>query len=363
MRMEETQNKKIVLVMPTLMQGGAERVMSELANEWANNGHQVKIILLVKSDVFYTLNPKVELVALNFDNDNSHIITRSISSLGILFRLRQQIKSSHPDFVMSFMDKYNVITIVSSFFLKVNVFISDRANPFEPIPKPVEIARRMVYRFAKGIIAQTSLAKEVLFEKTKNSNIKVIPNPINGFSSTVKSDKEPIILNVGRLVREKGQHYLIEMMANLQSDDWKLVILGDGPLREPLQEQIDKLNLNDKVFLKGTVSNVEEWLAKSSVFAFSSISEGFPNALVEAMASGLPCVSFDCDAGPRDIINHQKNGFLIPLGDVKSFTNAVQNLIDDSNYRKEIGTEASKISELLNSKSIAEKYLQFCTGK
>ncbi|MEO8515907.1 MAG: glycosyltransferase family 4 protein [Flavobacterium sp.] len=361
--MEEAKKKRIVLVMPTLMQGGAERVMSELANEWTNNGHQVKIILLVKSTVFYTLNSKVELVSLNFDNDNTHIITRSVRSLTVLFQLRKQIKSSKPDFVMSFMDKYNVITIVSSFFLKVNVFISDRANPYEIIPKPVEIARKMLYRFAKGIIAQTSLAKEVLFAKTKNKNIMVIPNPINGFSVTAQSNKENIILNVGRLVREKGQHYLIEMMASLQSDNWKLVILGDGPLRETLQNQIDKLNLNGKVFLEGTVSNVDEWLSKSSIFAFSSISEGFPNALVEAMASGLPSVSFDCDAGPRDIIDNNKNGILIPLGDTESFTKAVQNLIDDSNSRKEIGIEAAKISEVLNIKSIAEKYLQFCSGK
>lgn len=354
--------KKIILVLPTLSQGGAERVMSELANEWASNGHNVLLVLLVKSPRFYKLDSKVELIDLAFDNEGNKFV-KFIDSIKLLIRLRNLIKCKNPDFVLSFMDKYNVLTLIASFFLNVNIFVSDRNNPKEIIPKEIELLRKLLYRNAKGIIAQTSLAKEILFCKTNNSNIKVIPNPIKNFSSISNFKKEKIILNVGRLVPEKGQHYLIEVMAHLKLDKWKLIILGDGPLREELQKQIDDLNLNENVFLMGSVKNVDEWLRRSSIFAFTSISEGFPNALIEAMVAGLACVSFDCDAGPRDVLQDNINGYLIPLYDITAFKDVVQKLMGDDFLRNKIGLEARKVAESLSTKKIAQEYLNFCVTK
>ncbi|MDI9308958.1 MAG: glycosyltransferase family 4 protein [Limnohabitans sp.] len=351
--------KKILLVIPTLQQGGAERVITELANEWARLGHMVSLVTLIKSDVFYDLHPNVNLIQLEFDNRTKKIL----DFFKLLFNLRKQIKTLNPDFVLSFLDRYNILTLVATRFLDIDVFVSDRANPYEYVPKPVVVGRFLFYRFAKGIIAQTSLAKDFLTKKLNHSNIQVIPNPVKAIHKSKNIVRENIILNVGRLVREKGQHYLIEMMSKLNIDNWKLVILGDGPLRESLEKQIVDLSVQDRVILQGTVTNVEEWLHKSSIFAFSSVSEGFPNALVEAMAAGLPCVSFDCDAGPRDIIDDGKNAFLIPLGDIDAFTSAVQKCIQDQSIREQLSFQASIIGEELNVVSIAGKYLQFCIGK
>lgn len=351
--------KKIILVLPTLNQGGAERVMSELANEWANNGHQIVIVLLTKSTLFYKLDSKIELVNLGFDIDENKIV-KFFDSFNLLFKLRKYIKRNNPDFVLSFMDKYNIFTLIATSFLNVNIFVSDRNNPKGVIPKKIELLKKLFYNNAKGIVAQTSLAKEILSNKTHHNNIRVIPNPIKNISNNSDIEKEKIILNVGRLVFEKGQHYLIEMMTHFKHEKWKLVILGDGPLREKLQSQIDELDLNDKVILMGSVKNVDEWLNKSSIFAFSSISEGFPNALIEAMVSGLACVSFDCDAGPRDVLQNNINGFLIPLHDINLFKNAVQKLIENDNLRNKIGLEAYKVSDRLNIKKIAQEYLDFC---
>ena len=353
--------KKIVLVMPTLKQGGAERVMAELANEWVNNGHEVQLILIIKSDIFYGLDPRVQCVNLGFDNNNVSKVDKIVTFVSLFFKFRKLIKKANSDFVLCFLDRYNIFTIIASSFLKVNIFISDRANPKEIVPQYVEIGRKVLYKYAAGIIAQTTLAKEVLFLKTRNNNIKVISNPLRAFETNHLIVKEKIILNIGRLVYEKGQHYLIDMMANLKANGWKLVILGDGELKRNLVDKIHQLQLNDVISLEGEVKNVEEWLAKSSIFAFSSVSEGFPNALVEAMASGLPCVSFDCDAGPRDIIENGRNGFLVPTTDVIAFTSAVQKLVDDENVRKAISVEALKISKELNVQKIAQEYLAFCS--
>ena len=318
------------------------------------------MILLVKINIFYKLDSKVELVNLGIDIDNTNRIRRVIDSFRTLLTLRKFIRVYNPDFVLSFIEKYNIFTLFAAAFLNVNTFVSDRNNPKIIIPKKMELLKKLFYNNAKGIIAQTSLSKEILYNKTNHDNIRVIPNPVRNIDNTLKIKKEKIILNVGRLVPEKGQHCLIEMMAHLKNDEWKLIILGDGPLREKLQLQIDKLDLNNKVILMGSVSNVDEWYIKSSIFAFSSVSEGFPNALVEAMVSGLPSVSFDCDAGPRDILLNSINGFLIPLYDVDMFKTVLQKLMDNVDLRNEIGLEACKVSDRLNIRKVAQEYLDFC---
>ena len=161
------------------------------------------------------------------------------------------------------------------------------------------------------------------------------------------------------MVTEKGQKYLIESFSKINHLDWTLVILGDGPLRNELESQIELLNLKERVILLGTVNNVDEWLARASIFAFSSISEGFPNSLSEAMSAGLPCVSFDCDAGPRDLIIDGLNGFLVPLKDVFEFSKKINQLILNPDLRLSIGQEASSIGTRLDSTKIAHEYLRF----
>jgi GalNAc-alpha-(1->4)-GalNAc-alpha-(1->3)-diNAcBac-PP-undecaprenol alpha-1,4-N-acetyl-D-galactosaminyltransferase len=355
--------KKIILVIPTLSQGGAERVMSELANEWACKGHIVKVILLAESDLFYILNPKIELINFGFVLHQRNIFFKILNQIIVAYKLRKQIKNSNSDFILSFMAKYNLFLLIVTAFIKVNLFISDRDNPKAATPRLIEIGRSLFYKYSKGIIAQTHLAKEILHTKTKNNNIRVIPNPIKEILVDSEIPKEKIILNVGRLVPEKGQHYLIEMMAKITQNDWKLIILGDGPLRVKLQNQINNLNLNNRVILEGVVDNVDEWLNKSSLFALSSVSEGFPNALLEAMQSGLACVSFDCDTGPRDIIVNGDNGYLVPLKDVDLFAQTIQKLIENIELRNQIGTNAKKISKNLNIGNVAQQYLNFCLQK
>lgn len=348
---------KIFLVIPTIKQGGAERVLTELANQWSIENHEVHLILLAEAEQFYKINNSITVHQLGFKNLGK--IQKILAEIKVFFELRNLLKTGRPDFVLSFMDKYNVFTILASRFLKLKIYISDRSNPRKKISASLFFLKKLTYKYASGIVAQTSLAKIIIFENFKNENIKIIPNPIKNVVLYPNITREHFIINVGRMVPEKGQKYLIEAFSKLQKTDWKLIILGDGPLRIELENQIQRLSLEGNIIMPGAVLNVDEWLARASIFAFPSISEGFPNALVEAMAAGLPAISFDCDAGPRDIIVDSINGFLIEVQNVQKLTKILDELIADSKLRFDIGVQSQKISDKLDIKIIANEYLEF----
>lgn len=353
---------KIILIIPTLKQGGAERVMSELANEWAKTGdNDVHLILLTAGDLFYSLNDRVVVHRLGFENRN--LLDKVKSEFQIFFRLRKLLKSLNPDFILSFMIKYNIFTLLASTFLNSRVFVSDRSNPQKKVPFLLSLLQKVTYKYATGIIAQTTLAKNVLEKSTKNKNVRVIPNPLRNVKLYPHLQRRKAIINVGRLIDAKGQAYLLQSFSKLSDKSWELIILGEGPLREELTNMTKELSIEGRVSMPGSKTNVDEWLAISSIFAFPSISEGFPNALVEAMAAGLPCVSFDCDAGPRDIIQNNKNGYLVNLKDTDLFKDKLEMLIKNDELRDGIGKEALSIRDSLEVEKIAMDYLTFCLGK
>ena len=347
------------LITPTLQQGGAERVIIELANEFCTYKEvKVHLVLLAKSEDFYSVDKRIKIHRLGFENEGK--IQKLLSELRTLKNLRSLFKRECPDTILSFQERFNSFAIIASFGMGIPIYVSDRSNPLKPLSYFNEKLRKYTYKHASGIIAQTTFAKEILTKKIKNKNIKVIPNPIKNIKLYPEVEREKIILNVGRLVPEKGQKYLIDAFSRIDGKDWKLVILGEGVLRSELEMQITQLKIQDKVELLGSVKNVDSWLAKSSIFAFPSISEGFPNALAEAMISGIACVSFDCKTGPSDLIINEVNGFLIKVGDVHNFTLKIQKLIDNAELNEKISMEARKISDQLNSKTISQIYFEFC---
>lgn len=352
---------KIALIIPTLKQGGAERVISELANAFYSKGHTVLLVLLSQAiEDFYELNSGIQVYRLQFEG--GHIRQKVLSLTSSLFNLRSIILKENPDAVLSFGDKYNVYTLLATKFLKTKVFISDRSNPKRKIPRSTEILRKHLYKYATGIIAQTALAKEILEQKTNSKNIRVIPNPLKEIKKYPGIEREKIILNVGRLVPQKGQTYLLEAFSKIKDKSWRLVLLGNGPLLDALQKQAIELGIQDSVSFPGAVKNVDEWLARASIFAFPSISEGFPNALVEAMGAGLPCVSFDCDAGPAELINNGENGFLLPVKDINALSDTLEELASDPELRKKLGANAELSAQRFSIDIISTKYLDFFSG-
>lgn len=343
-----------MIFIPTLRAGGAEKVATILANNWSNKGHNVVLCIIYGSEIFQEINTNVKVIALD---ERYSIYNKS----KIPYYLRLTFKKESPDIIQSFLTEYNILCLASTICLNIPIFVSDRASPLVDRGWKVEFLRKLLYMRAAGVIAQTNLAKDILLNKINNKNIIVIPNPVK-LNSLEKNyaHKRNVILNVGRLVAEKGQLDLIKAFVGLGDicDSWELVIVGEGPERERLEKEINLSGLTN-IRLVGQKSNVDEYYCTASIFAFTSFSEGFPNALAEAMSYGLPVVSYDCIAGPRDLIDDGSSGFLIGVNDINGLANILERLILNADLRNVIGTNASnrmtKNSDIL----IAEKWLNF----
>jgi len=354
---------KIVLVTPLLDHGGGQRFITELANYWAKLNHEVSIILLRSGESFYPVSNKVKIHELGYlHNEGQSKLIRIISGVRTLYKLRVKIKQIKPHFVLSILSSTNILTIFATRKLKTKVYVNDIMSPYRYRTSFEKKMRKTFYKRANGVIALTKTAKEIIFKETKSKNIRVIHNPVKDIKTFSNIEKEKIIINVGRLVREKGQKYLLEVFAKLDNPDWKLVILGEGPLRSSLEELATELNIKDNVFMPGAVKNVDEWLAKASIFAFPSVSESWGLALAESMAAGLPSVSFDCDVGPREMIIDGDNGFLVPVENVDMFTDRVKQLINDKELRNKFSNQVKKDANKYKIEIIGNEIFDFCTN-
>lgn len=350
---------KIVIVAADLRIGGSQRYLSELANNWCRNGHEISIIVLRNEDLFYTLSQDIKIIKLNYGFKGRW--SKFFSGIYTIFQLKKNIKQANPDFVLSNLSSTNILTLIATFFSKTKVFVRDAFGPARRRNALEKIARKYLYSVASGIIAQTVEIKEYIKRETGSSNVKVIQNPVRRFPRHKKIKREKIILNVGSLIKRKGQKYFMEACALINNPEWKFVILGDGENRKDLEDHIIKLNLKGRLELMGAVKNVDEWLMKSSIFVFPSLLEGLPNALIEAMAAGLPCISFDCETGPRDLINDKVNGFLVPQGDLNLMVKRIKELINNAELRNKFSDEAIITTQKFNVEIIAQEVLDFCS--
>ncbi|ELR68647.1 hypothetical protein C900_00158 [Fulvivirga imtechensis AK7] len=352
---------KITLVIPTFVQGGMERVMSELANYWSNEGLNIDIIFLVNHEPFFEINKKVNSIAMPEFTYSKSSISKIVYSLRLILFLRRKVRKIKPDVILSFGEGYNSFVLLSTLGLKADVYVSNRSNPLKRQNFLLSTYERILYPRAKGILAQTSLAKKILYNKLKHENIFVVPNPTKVIPR-IECKKENIILNVGRLVPEKNQLTLITVFNQVRYEDWQLHIVGDGPLKGALEEEINTLGLQNSVKLLGAKKNLSKYYSRARIFALTSISEGYPNALCEAMAFPLACISFDCNAGPRDIIKNGTNGFLIKEGDIYEYANKLQMMMKSDELQKKFTSESIKLREVHSTQIIANRILNAFTS-
>lgn len=351
--------KKIVIVLPKLTPGGTERTAVVLANYMVEKDIDVTILVMFKRDKFYELHPKVKLI----EPDNFRDLYGKIMSFPmLLWYLRQNIKREKPDTV--FCLGYMLLGIITSVGLKTKVIISGRSSP-DRVRFPGNALFNGFYNFCysilrfriNGIIAQTNYAKEV-YQKKYNCPIVVIPNFLREIKE-FQHDRQNKIVTLGRCSYEKAQHFLLEAFSKVNAPHWKLTLVGDGPLLNDLKKQANDLNIAEKVEFCGFQKEVDFYLSQAKIFGFTSIIEGYPNALIEGMANGLAPVSFNCVAGPSDIIKEGENGFLVPVGNVELFAEKLQLLIDHPTLLNEMSSNASKIKQTNDLKIIAEQYKEF----
>jgi GalNAc-alpha-(1->4)-GalNAc-alpha-(1->3)-diNAcBac-PP-undecaprenol alpha-1,4-N-acetyl-D-galactosaminyltransferase len=199
-----------------------------------------------------------------------------------------------------------------------------------------------------------------IYQKTfKIKNLQLIPNPIR-IKDFMPSEKitEKTILSVGRLSQEKGHQLLINAFAisDAVGLGWKLVIVGSGPMENSLLEQVKRLKLTDYVEFKGRSYNVYEYLREAGMFVLPSYYEGFPNALMEALAVGVPSISADCDFGPSDLIQGGLNGFLVETGNVFDLKEKINILLNNDSIRSRFRVEGPKSMRKFDSVLIMHKW-------
>lgn len=354
----KSKNKVIALVIPALNIGGMQRVASILANHFSEQAHHaVHLIKLTKGSNGFSIQENVTLHEPDFNYKEYPKIIRTIKT--VIF-LRRKIKKIKPYSILSFGDRYNAFTILSNLGLGINIYISNRMNPKISNGLFIDTMNKLLYPFAKGIIAQSNLAKMVFEKKYHKKNITVIGNPFHLPQSYNDDEKRRnLIINVGRFDDQKNQNLLVKYFIDINPDDWGLLFVGDGRKQEQVMKLVMDSKEDNRIKFIDHTTNIEEFYAKTKIFAFTSTSEGFPNALGEAMAAGCACLSFDCEAGPSDLIDDGMNGFLIPVGDHAHYKQKLQLLMDNPALRQCFGKKAQEKMQQFTVEKIAQQYLDF----
>lgn len=355
--MELISLKRILFVNSSLSDGGSERVMCLIANSLCNiRGFTVDMVLLREKDDVYRLDKKIncEKYTYNRKNKLSKFLKR-------FFLLRKKIKNGNYDYIVSFMYDINILTLVASTFSNSKVIVSERNNPnSKDRSKIVRKIADILYLRAYKIVFQTEEVKEMFNCKIQSKSV-VIPNPINeNLPSIYEKERSKKIVAIGRLAPQKNFELLINSFAEVHKYEkkFKLIIYGEGPLKEKLNNQIRKLSLEDFVELPGYVNDVNEQIRDAYMYVSSSNYEGISNAMLESMALGIPSICTDCPVGgARMVIKSNINGILIPTNDQKELTDKILFLINNPSHAKKMSMEARKVVKEYSIEKITKMWL------
>ncbi|ELH3005944.1 TPA: glycosyltransferase [Vibrio vulnificus] len=350
----------IFLLINSMEGGGAERVVSLLANYYVNEDYNVWVFTLDKGDDAYYLDKRIKRVDLGCYN-----------YIGKCLKYRKFLRENNPKYNVSFLFRSNIVNVICCIKEKRKAILSERTNSnvryrgiLGWIKKNI---MKLTYSNSDRVIAISLGVKESLKNIGLDENkIEVIYNPVlsSGFSdSRVRSiDRKSIrLVTVGRLIESKNHKFIIDVVEALINDmglDVTLNIIGDGPLREEINKYINAKNLQYRVFMLGWRDDVYNELDKNDIFLFSSLYEGFGNVLVEAMSLGLPIVSFDCESGPREILTGVLKDSLVSVNDKKQFINKILNLINNEEYYKTMSKCSIERSKSFSISEIANRYLE-----
>lgn len=305
--------------------------------------------------------PGVERIALDLLWPSKNFLDSVLSNLRRYRILRAALRHCRPDVVVSFIDITNVLVLATTRWTSMRAVISERIDPrFHRIGRRWRIARRFAYPFCDRLVVQTESVADWARSIVPAEKVRVIPNaapsltPGNGTPRL----RERIILGVGRLHTQKGFDLLIRAFAasRIGGDDWRLVIVGEGPERPNLSALAAELGVLDQVLLPGETQDPGNWYSRCGMFVLSSRFEGFPNVLLEAMTHAAPVISFDCPSGPRDIVRHGEDGLLLPPEDVPALTSAIARLSSDRTERTRLGEAAVHVADRYSPELITRRW-------
>ena len=389
----------IAMYIGSLQKGGAERVMTNLAVYFHEQGYRVSLVTTYLAPVEYEVKHAAwkvvpagyegaELVCDPDENpawvdplgNDKNGIRRYFSALlkseqeGRIKNFKKRSdkltsiwKKLSPDLILSFIGKNNIMALSTATKEGFKVVVSVRADPYMEY-NTMALRSGMLATFGKaaGIIVQTNDAKK-FFPPHIRKKCTILPNAINPsfLRRRFIDEREGSIVMVGRLDENKNHTMVMEAFSEVLKKGFGAMILkiyGDGPDRIKLQRKAIELGIDKNVQFLGMVSNVAEYIEKADLFVLASKQEGMPNALIEAMALGLPCISTDCPCGgPRDLITDGENGLLIPVDDVKALEAAMLRILGDKEFAEKLGKNAARVQEKYSpdaSNKMWEKYFE-----
>jgi glycosyltransferase involved in cell wall biosynthesis len=348
----ERRAQKIVIVVGALTWGGAERVATTMANAWAREGREVWLVAtyLGCKVVDYSLHRGVSVVFLS-ERMRVRPSLRGFAAVRKAFALRSLIRSIAPDAVVSFLTNVNVLAILALTGLGLPLIVSERTDPAGDVDLHwlFRLARGLSYRHADALVVQTSAAAKRWAERLPGvQRIEIIHNPLPRELDVagLKAQQEAgggLVIAMGRLGREKGFATLLSAFATAFGDDptWKLDIWGRGPLLAALTRRLAELRLERRAHLRGATTQPWTVLATAQIFVLSSEYEGFPNAMLEAMAVGLPCIAFDCPSGPQELADGGAAAIMVPAGDAQALARTLRKVASDRELRRTLGLRAA----------------------
>jgi len=342
----------ICIVGGGLSKGGQERGMTNLANYLAENGYDVRIICLFNTKVEFNLNPNIEVIWPKLDRKK---MNRLVYAFRLIPYIRNAIKTANAKVVLSFGDWFNAYTLFATRGLNLPVFITNRMGPAMAHGRFFRTINKVSYPWATGMIVQTKRAKEIIQERYRVKAYYVVPNPVPQIKE-YKTEAKNRIVSVGRLSKEKGHETLLRAFAALNQHKWTLHLAGDGPLTNYLTALAKELGVADSVYFHGKIDDVGAFLSDARIFVLPSFYEGFPNALIEAMAYGLAVVSSDCIAGPAELIDSGNNGLLFETGNHIDLADKLNQLLLDKGKIESFSERAKYVREQFQGESMLKLF-------
>ena len=327
--------------------GGAERVICNLANFLIVRNHECTILTMLEEEASYDLDKRIKVVSLIKKSERKNVVYDNILRI---IRLKKYLKTSDSEAYIGFLPRTIIMLLALRKNTKARVVVSERADPTQYLKITQFLLKKLAKR-ADQWVFQT--ADAMAWYKGYIKNGIIIPNAINPafIKAPYEGERRKVIVGAGRLIKQKNFALLIDAFADIADEfpDYTLTIYGEGNKRSELEQLAKEHDIGDRVSLPGYVMSLGDEIEDASLFVLSSDFEGMPNALMEAMALGLPCISTDCPVGgPRYLIRDGKNGVVVPVNDRFSLAEAIRNMLSNKEKSVTMGREAAKISDELH---------------
>jgi glycosyltransferase involved in cell wall biosynthesis len=357
------QKPHVFFVIPSLKGGGAERVLIALANHFNQLNCIAVIIALNYGEPAYTIDEGVKVIYM-LERRHSMFLHRLYYMLLTFFKLLYLLLKEKPVCALSFITSANIWTGIACSITQTPFIVSERTSPKRSVNQLGYILKRLtalLYKRSAAVVVGAKGVEDCLRENKefKNlNNIYKITNSVPSFKpiSPGRVHHRKFILGVGRLEYVKGFDLLITAFNNAKLHDVDLLIVGDGQERTSLLWQSYNGELKDRVIFKGAQTNLQDYYSQAELFVLPSRNEGYPNALVEAMSFGCPCIAVNCEFGPSEIIINEQNGLLVETENIYAISDAITRLVNDPLLKNSLGKQAMHINDTNNAQQIFKQW-------